>query len=124
MKLIEKIKDIIFRIKDYNSNRSADYYNEKFARKLLHNKPIYRVDILRAVKYDYRRLRMGGICTSISRICRLCIKENSSLRYMDCMDAKKLFSKLSRSNANGFQLDGYGEYGYWWKFGDWNGGRM
>ncbi len=91
MKLIEKIKDIIFRVKDYN--RSADYFNNKFELKLLHNEPIYRVDILRAVKYNYRGLRGGGICTSITRICRVCLNENYSMRWMDCMEAKKTLSQ-------------------------------
>lgn len=113
MKLIEKIKNIIFKSKDYNN---------KFELKLLHNEPIYRVDILRAVKYNYRGLRGGGICTSITRICRVCLNENYSMRWMDCMEAKKLFPKLSRFNAHDFHSDDEGEY--WWKINDWKGGRM
>lgn len=120
MKLIEKIKNIIFRNKDYN--RSADYFNKKFDRKLIHNKPIYRVDILRAVKYDYFGLRGGGICTSITKIFRVCFNKNSSLRCMDCMEAKKIFPKLSRSNAHDFHSEDDGLY--WWEYGDWRGGRM
>lgn len=120
MKLIEKIKNIIFRNKDYNS--SADYFNKKFAHKILHNEPIYRVDILRAVKYNYRGLRDSGICASISRICRIYLNKNSSLRDMNYRETKKLFSKFSRSNAHDFHLDG-GEW-YWWIPGDWKGGRM
>lgn len=121
MGLIEKIKNIIFKSKDYN--RSADYFNNKFELKLLHNEPIYRVDILRAVKYNYRGLRGDGICTSISRMCRIHLKQNSSLRCMEYTEAKELFPKLSRSNANDFRLD-YDDKGYWWECGDWKGGRM
>ena len=120
MKLIEKIKNIIFRNKDYN--RSADYFNKKFAHKILHNEPIYRVDILRAVKYNYRGLRGDGICTSISKMCRIHLKQNASLRDMNYKETKNLFSKFSRSNAHDFHLDG--DDAYWWRPGDWKGGRM
>jgi hypothetical protein len=89
MKLIEKIKDIIFRAKDYN--KSAYYFNKQFIQKILHNKPIYRVDILQAIKYNYCGLRCDGICASISRMCRFCLNKNSSLRGMGCIEAKNYF---------------------------------
>lgn len=120
MKLIEKIKDLIFKNKD--DNKSADYFNNKFEQKLLHNEPIYRVDILRAVKYNYNGLRQYGICTSISKICHIYLKKNPSLRRMDCEEANELFPKLLRSNAYDFNLDG--DNAYWWRINDWKGGRM
>jgi hypothetical protein len=42
---------------------------------------------------------------------------------MGCIEAKKLFPKLSRSNAYDFHLN-EDDDGYWWVPGDWKGGRM
>jgi hypothetical protein len=86
------------------------YYNIKFWYKLKFNRPIYRVDVLKAVKYNYKNCREYGICTSI--------------RNVGINSLKIVFPKLNYFYA----ASTIGTYGdpdfYWWTINDWTGGRM
>ena len=91
------------------------YYNIKFWYKLKFNKPIYRVDILRAIKYDYRNCRSYGICCSIINI-GTCYKLKIPLT--------QVFPKLHYTYAIPFCNDDDYDNGYWWTRNNWIGGRM
>jgi hypothetical protein len=97
------------------------YYNIKFWYKLKFNRPIYRVDVLRAVKYNYDDYKMGGICFSI-----ISIGVHYKLKIpVRCVHLKQVFPKLHYTYAKPFcNADDNYDNGYWWKFGDWTGGRM
>ncbi len=86
------------------------YYNIKFWYKLKFNKPIYRVDILRAVKYNYGNHRREGICFSL-----LCIGVAYNF-YFDYSNISYTFPKLDYYYAVTFntKIDN----GYWWKMND------
>ena len=96
------------------------YYNIKFWYKLKFNKPIYRIDILRAVKYNYENCRAYGICYSIHNINGHC---NLKL-FVRYRTLAHLFPKLAYDYAKSITDVNYDAIGYWWKIDDWTSGRM
>lgn len=79
--------------------------------KIIFNRPIYRVDILRYVKYIER---FSGLCHSLFVALTRC---NVSI-----ITATPPFPLMDRENAKPFNARSLATY--WWPAGDWTGGRM
>lgn len=93
------------------------YYNIKFWYKLKFNKPIYRVDILRAVKYNYGNHRKTGLCSSI-----YFIGLAYDFNFAEFDNTSHIFPKLKYNYAEKFNTKR--DNSYWWTRNDWIGGRM
>ena len=84
--------------------------------KIKYNKPIYRVDILRYVKYIERSV---GLCPSIRfALFRCNIQMPAVIKPL----VPIFFPLMDRKNAEHFNAIPLNIY--WWPMGDWTGGRM
>lgn len=86
--------------------------------KIIFNRPIYRVDILRYVKYIEQR---SGLCHSISSALSHCNVYKTTETDVGAV-VSRFFSLMFRKNAEHFNAS-YNA-GFWWPVGDWTGGRM
>ena len=78
-------------------------------------KPIYRVDVLKLVKKNYRDY--SGLCYSI----RISLYELSNYNIVPYVNLRYYFPLFRRDNAKMFGADGYV---FWWTANDWTTGRM
>lgn len=84
-------------------------YKEVFSR------PIYRVDILRYVKYNHELC--NGLCSAID------VSLDINLGTKFCIQKKpQLFPKFNFNNAIPFGASE--KSAWWWRPHDWDGGRM
>lgn len=92
----------------------------KLSYKIVFKKPIYRVDVLNAVKYNYQDCQYAGICESIAEFM------NRYAPNVIYTIAKKIFPKLNFENAKRFNTSVKirNLYGYYWSKYDWKHGRM
>lgn len=79
--------------------------------KIKFNRPLYRVDILRCVKYIERH---SGLCSSLYFALTHCNVSINTATYP--------FPLMDRKNAVPFNAQSF--TAYWWPIGDWTGGRM
>ena len=84
--------------------------------KIKFNRPIYRVDILRYVKYIKQR---SGLCESI---CSALFRCNIYMPTEIEAAVSRFFPLMDRKNAEHFNA--LYHTGYWWYADDWTGGRM
>lgn len=84
--------------------------------KIKFNRPLYRVDILRYVKYIERR---WGLCYSIySALFGRYTHTSVAIGFT----VSRLFPLMDRKNAMPFNAHPLNAH--WWPVGDWTGGRM
>lgn len=86
--------------------------------KIIFNRPIYRVDILRYVKYIER---FSGLCHSLfvaQTRCNVCETTETDIGAF----VSRYFPLMLRKNAEPFNVHPFDSY--WWPAGDWTGGRM
>lgn len=84
--------------------------------KIIFNRPIYRVDILRYVKYIEQSL---GLCHSIHFALFCC---NIHVPTEVEPTVSRFFPLMDRKNAKPFNA--HSRAPHWWPAGDWTGGRM
>lgn len=90
-------------------------FDLKLLYKKVFSRPIYRVDILRDVKFNHELC--DGLCTAINASCFINLRER-----MKIPESSKLFPKFNINNAIPF---GASEKSmWWWRPHDWDGGRM